>query len=161
MTRVKSIRLSFGRSSAPCGSHVAPREARSHFRRPPTRSREFVRSISLHSVAVAAPSQDHSVLFPDHGRAEPLTVRFSGRAIVQSVRTSRRRRSRTCDRGCSWSALLSSALSSEDLWPRGHGVSRQNPSGVDQIAAVGPKRPHAGRARPGHGADRSLPGPAP
>jgi len=41
---------------------------RSRLRRPPTLSREFVRSTCLHPLAAARRGQDHSAYIPDHGR---------------------------------------------------------------------------------------------
>jgi hypothetical protein len=50
--------------------------ARSRLRRPPTRSREFVRSTCVHSVGAAACDQGHSAYLPDHGVVERPTVCF-------------------------------------------------------------------------------------
>ena len=52
---------------APVAPSLAPKEARSRFRRPLTRLREFARSTWSHSVGAVACSEDYSVHLPIMG----------------------------------------------------------------------------------------------
>jgi len=79
LVAVPAVLSGSGRDNPRSTTSSGTRRARSRLRRPPTQSREFVRSTCLYSVAAATRGQDHSAYLPDHGRWSLPTVRSSGR----------------------------------------------------------------------------------